>query len=229
MMKSELLSSLKHFFKDNRYARRFLIIVAFAMAMIVGFVNIAEEMMEQETAGVDEAVSLWIRQFDTPVLDQVMRAITTLGDAWLLLIVALLVSGWAYARGLKSLTWRMLVLVFVTGALNMGLKMGFNRTRPDLFEEIVAPQSASFPSGHAMGAAVVYGMTAYALAHVYPARRHLVRVAMGLLVVLIGTSRLYLGVHWFSDVIAGFLAGGLLLACHIASLPSSFYDPDREA
>jgi undecaprenyl-diphosphatase len=101
------------------------------------------------------------------------------------------------------------------GALNWLLKRIVQRSRPVGSEEFLYGTSFSFPSGHAMGSLIGYGMLAYLLIAFWPpARRHrtAVVVAALVLIALIGLSRLYLGVHFLSDVIAGYAAGAVWVA-----------------
>jgi undecaprenyl-diphosphatase len=116
-----------------------------------------------------------------------------------------------------SLAW---MLVLLGGQLfNQGLKEYIKRARPP-FHEAAHASGYSFPSGHSMGSFIAYGMLAYLLVLALPVRR--VRIAVvGLLaglVVLIGFSRIFLGAHWFSDVMGGFAAGGCWLALCISAI-----------
>jgi undecaprenyl-diphosphatase len=100
--------------------------------------------------------------------------------------------------------------------LNNVLKLIFHRGRPEFATEFITHQSWSFPSGHAMNSLVGYGFLAYLLLESTTDRRARIAilVATTIVVGLVGFSRLYLGVHYPSDVIAGFLAGGIwLLVC----------------
>jgi undecaprenyl-diphosphatase len=105
----------------------------------------------------------------------------------------------------------LLVLASVGGGalLSTLLKLSFERPRPDLVPHAVAVYTASFPSGHAMLSAVTYLTLGTLLARIQPRRRlraYIVAVAV-LLTLLVGTSRVYLGVHWPTDVLAGWCLG----------------------
>ncbi len=95
--------------------------------------------------------------------------------------------------------------------MNMGLKPLFARSRPDLWPTLITETSYSFPSGHALGSTVLYGMIAYLLGRHFPQYQRWFYGAAIVLVTLISFSRLYLGVHWPSDVIAGIGIGFLWL------------------
>jgi len=95
--------------------------------------------------------------------------------------------------------------------LNLLLKEAFQRARPSLFTEVATLHSYSFPSGHAMASAAVYGGVAVLMGRADPAHARRYHLGAAVLVLLIGMSRVYLGVHWFTDVLAGFAAGLFVL------------------
>jgi undecaprenyl-diphosphatase len=105
----------------------------------------------------------------------------------------------------------LLGVIAVNEGLNFGLKHLFGRLRPNLFEEIATLHSYSFPSGHAMAAAAIYGMIAVVIARLAPSLRLSVGPVAVALALLIGLSRIYLGVHWITDVLAGYAAGATIL------------------
>ena len=102
-------------------------------------------------------------------------------------------------------------VTLVTEVLNIALKEAFQRIRPSLFEEVATLHSYSFPSGHSMASAAVYGSVAVLVARACPAWERLALTSAAALVLLIGTSRIFLGVHWPTDVLAGW-AGGAFVA-----------------
>jgi membrane-associated phospholipid phosphatase len=93
----------------------------------------------------------------------------------------------------------------------------FSRERPRLFDKIALPTGYSFPSGHSMSAMGIYGVIAAALIAMYPAARRPVIAAAAVLIAAIGVSRVYLGVHWPSDVLGGWLGGipPLVVSVHL--------------
>lgn len=182
------------------------------------FAELADEVLEQETRGFDTAVLLFLRQLHTPLLDQLMIGITTLGQPTLLVIVSLVISG---VLALNQQWFK--GIIFVSAALgaaglNVLLKDVFTRSRPALWERIVDAQYSSFPSGHAMVSFVIYGLVGYLLATQSRYRSDLILALTMLLISLIGLSRLYLGVHWPTDVIAGYAAGLVWLVACILTL-----------
>jgi undecaprenyl-diphosphatase len=111
--------------------------------------------------------------------------------------------------------------VSVAGAatlLNIALKYAFERPRPDLFYEVAHPAGYSFPSGHAMGATTVYGLVAFIVSRERPSSRWVPFAAAGVLILVIGISRVFLGVHWATDVIGGFAAGAFAVLAGVAAL-----------
>lgn len=106
------------------------------------------------------------------------------------------------------------------GLLITGLKLLFQRQRPEFLDPIVTEDSTSFPSGHSLGSIVAYGMLAYFSVLLLPARRWRITVVTALVLwaLTIGFSRMYLGAHFFSDVLGGFAMGVGWLAIVITSL-----------
>jgi len=110
----------------------------------------------------------------------------------------------------------MLILSAVTGLLTSTVvKRIVGRDRPMLWEPGDAVNGYSFPSGHAIVTVVVYGLISYFLAESYPSRKKIIYGVYGVAMFVIGLSRVYLGVHWPSDVVAGWVVGGGLLALMI--------------
>jgi len=156
----------------------------------------------------------WVVDHRTAGLTGLMQAISAAGSTAVLAVVAVVVAGWlAWRRH-----WRQAVLVGVTtggaGLLVPLLKNLVDRPRPPVADRLMVEASWSYPSGHALGATAVIGvLTVVAVASVSRQAARVAVAALGvLLIVAIGVSRVYLGVHWPSDVLAGWLVGGLWLA-----------------
>jgi undecaprenyl-diphosphatase len=178
--------------------------------VVWAFAELAEEVAEGESRRFDRAVLLWIDSNVPENLDGPMRAITALGYYWAvlpLLAAAVLIF---YLKG-----WRLsavLLLVSTGGGvlLTTVLKAVFGRARPDLVETGYTASFYSFPSGHATVAVGFYGALTVILAYRAKGVARWAIAAGGVsLVLLIGFSRLYLGVHYPTDVLAGFLAAPL--------------------
>ncbi|HEX5271420.1 MAG TPA: phosphatase PAP2 family protein [Gemmataceae bacterium] len=124
-------------------------------------------------------------------------------------------------RRLLALVW--LLAMIATAVLNLGLKSAFGRDRPAFHDSFIHETTHSFPSGHSMGAVIAYGMLTYFLWLVLAARHEKVAVVVlaALLALTIGFSRIYLGAHYFSDVVGGFIVGGAWLSVCISGAESA--------
>jgi membrane-associated phospholipid phosphatase len=175
------------------------------------FVKIAEDVTMHESNSFDRATSLFLHRFDTPVLDIIMRAFTLIGSFPAIAVVAVAVLIWCWRRGDLEAFTALIAVIAADEALNFYLKHLFERPRPDLFSEIAALHTYSFPSGHAMAAVAIYGMIAVVIARLEPRLRLWIFAGVVPIILLIGLSRIYLGVHWITDVLAGYAAGSTLL------------------
>lgn len=193
-------------------------LLAFALAALFlwGFVELADEVVEGSASRLDVRVLLWFRSADDlsdPLgpwwVEEAMRDVTSLGSLALLTGAVLVAAGYLLmARRARTAAF----LAVATGsgvALTFALKAGFDRARPDLVPHGAEVGTAGFPSGHAMMSALVWLTLAALLAPVLRRRRlqaYALAVALGV-TLLVGLSRVYLGVHWPSDVLAGWTAG----------------------
>jgi undecaprenyl-diphosphatase len=180
------------------------------------FVALAGEVREGDTAALDRTILLSLRNpndLSDPIgptwLEEAARDITALGGHAVLTIVTLAVL--AYLLLTRRRAAALFVVVAVGGGmlLSTGLKLGFERPRPDLVPHGARVYTASFPSGHSMLSAVTYLTLGALLARVekvWRVRIFLVGLAVALTLV-VGMSRVYLGVHWPSDVLAGWCGG----------------------
>jgi undecaprenyl-diphosphatase len=145
----------------------------------------------------------------SPFSTSVFKAITVLGETSLVVIAAVVI-GYLLWRSplLKASAAGLILAVTGAGISSYVLKQVVARVRPDGLLPAVLETSPSFPSGHATLAMALYGFTAYALCKRFPAKAPSILSAATLLILAIGASRLYLGVHFPSDVLAGYLLGG---------------------
>jgi membrane-associated phospholipid phosphatase len=173
--------------------------------------KLAEEVLEKEAFAFDKTFLLWLHQFANPSLDNLMLFITQLGDSNIVIIVAgvtLAILWWRRYR-LEAIGF---ILTCLGGLiLNTGLKLFFSKPRPQLWRQLITETSFSFPSGHAIGSMVLYGFVAYLLATFYPKYSQIIYILAVIITTAIGLSRLYLGVHWPTDIIAGYGVGFLWL------------------
>lgn len=157
--------------------------------------------------GLDESILLALQKLHSPILDRVMVGITLLGGGGAMLVICLVLVI-RELRDRRRLRGTALSLaVASTIGLNYLLKVVFGRARPALWEHIVTVNHHSFPSGHAMGSVVTYGFIAYLLTEQFPEWERQIFVLTVGLIGAIGLSRLYLGVHWPTDVVAGYAVG----------------------
>jgi undecaprenyl-diphosphatase len=186
--------------------------LAFSMFVVWAFAELTEEVIEGESRRFDRAVLLWIDANFPDWLDGPMRFFTALGYYWVVIpLLAVAVGAFYLAR------WRLSAVVLLVSTaggfvLTTVLKAVFRRTRPEIVDAGYTASFYSFPSGHATVAVGLYGALTIMLAyHLRGAARWAVVVFGTLVVLLIGFSRLYLGVHYPTDVLAGYLAAPLWL------------------
>ena len=178
-----------------------------ALLALYTFAVVANSVMDDETELIDFAVLAALREVQSPELNRLAFVVSLLGSEVLavLMVVLVIVFGW-------QRRWGAVVglLVTVVGAqmLNNVLKDWFERTRPAPVEGLIPAQAFSFPSGHAMVAAAFYLFIGYLAWQLLKGRMRIVCAAfLVLIALLIGLSRLYLGVHYLMDVVAGYIAG----------------------
>ncbi|MBA3492080.1 MAG: phosphatase PAP2 family protein [Rubrobacteraceae bacterium] len=188
--------------------------LAFSIFVVWAFTELADEVVEGESRAFDRAVLLWIHTTFPDWLEGTMHIVTALGDYWVVLPLLAAVIALFYRKG-----WRLsatLLLVSTAGSvvLTTVLKALFRRARPELFDAGYQASFYSFPSGHATVAVGLYGMLTLVLAYRMRGRARWAVAVSGIIVVLlIGFSRLYLGVHYPTDIVAGYLAALLWLVC----------------
>ena len=148
--------------------------------------------------------------------------LTHLGDAWLLTLLGAVVALGLWWRGQRTLALGWVLALGGNALLNPLLKRIFERVRPVHDHGLVAELGWSFPSGHTSGATVAYGMLAYVMLRTLPSAWHLPAVlGAAALAFTVGSSRVFLQVHFASDVVAGFASGTAWLMVCILSVGSS--------
>jgi len=195
------------------------------------FSELAERVMSGGTQAFDESILRWMSAHHSKALTSTMLEITTLGTGTVLLMIVCVA---ALFLTLTKHKYSALLLLVATGGgllLDMVLKLQFNRPRPHVFIWGTQAFGSSFPSGHAMGATVTYSTVAYLAARLH--RRSWARwltMLMALMVIfLIGVSRMYLGVHYPSDVLAGAIMGLAWAAFCMATLEAIQRFAERRA
>lgn len=181
-----------------------------------GFIELADEVVEGDTQQFDEWVVRSLRRADDlsmPVGPEWLRAagrdITSLGSASVLMVVIGAVAGYLLLRRKYHAMWLVLGATLSGELLSALLKNSFERERPSIVPHLDQVATASFPSGHSMLSAVVYltlGALLMRLTSSRVAKAYILGCALGL-AILIGLTRVYLGVHYPTDVLAGWSAG----------------------
>lgn len=198
-----------------------------AIVMIAGgavlFIDLAEDLGDADHQSFDETVLRWLHpgpDFADPIgpawLDRAMADVTSLGSLAVLGLMGVAVLGYLLIE--KRLAQAGLLVLSLAGGLVLSetMKSVFERTRPPDVYHAAGALNASFPSGHALLATTAYLTLGAMLAQAMTRRRlRVYAVAWGVaLAVLVGVSRIYLGVHWASDVLAGWALGAAwAMAC----------------
>lgn len=199
--------------------RQELVILAsgvLVLALVLGFIELSDAVMEGETRTFDEWVLESLRQDGDRAqlkgprwVHWMAEDITALGGPTVLGLAVLAVTGYLFLHGL----YRNGLFIFIASAggwvLNWVLKAGFARARPDVVPHLREVMSSSFPSGHALTSAAVYltlGALLMTIAEGRLARYYCIAIAM-FVTFLVGCSRVVLGVHYPTDVVAGWLIG----------------------
>ena len=211
---NQLWQKRLHFKPSFLISTLWLVGFVVAVSLIAGFVYLSQQVLTEQTTAFDQTILLALYQLQSPLLNQIFLGITALGDPLYLFLFIVALS----AVLLKQQRWldAAVSLITAVGAigLNIWMKELFGRLRPELWERVVSVDLYSYPSGHAMTALVIYGFLGYWIAtHTEIAKAWITIPTVGI-VTLIGLSRLYLGVHWPTDVLAGYAAGLVwLMAC----------------
>ncbi|MGY1424361.1 phosphatase PAP2 family protein [Lysobacter sp. A289] len=205
----ETLRAERHLVTDlsRRYGWRLLLVFIGLLLPLWGFAELAGDIHEREVIGFDEPILRFAHALATPDLDRFFVAITDIGYLHgvvpfdIMLVVALLLL-----RRLRAATFAAIALAG-SGLLNVGTKLMFARDRPSLWESITPELTYSFPSGHAMGSATLAWVLVLLSWHT---RWRWPMVACAVpFVLLVGFSRIYLGVHYPSDILAGWAAASI--------------------
>jgi undecaprenyl-diphosphatase len=212
-------------FARHHFASLALLVLA---SGVLAFLGLADEVLEGDTLGFDQQILLALREPGNPAeplgpawVKEMLRDFTALGGVGVLGLLTLVSVGYLWLQGLHRIAGFVLFAIGGGLLLSLALKSGFDRPRPELVSHGAMVYTSSFPSGHSMLSAVVYLTGGALLAVVHRARRvriFLISCAV-LTSLLVGVSRVYLGVHWPSDVLAGWAAGAAWAAgCWLVAL-----------
>lgn len=200
------------------FSGELMLVIVLGLISLWGFIYIAQLLITNRVQAFDERVLEWMDNIRTPTLDVIMRGFTALGNPQTVVIPILMIV--VYFLFMKPHRWyavRIPSVALGSYLLNRALKSWFDRPRPAAHERMVdVLVDLSFPSGHAMFALAFYGL----LIHIIwrftkkAAMRRWLTVLVIIFILMIGMSRVYLKVHYLTDVLAGFAAGFLwLLIC----------------
>lgn len=204
----------------RRYWARLVALFFGVLLPLLIFASLAEDVVKHKKFWWDEPVLAWLHQNATPTLDSLMVSVSLVGMWWGLVPFDLAVVALLLHRKRWALATFFSLAVGGAGLLNVLTKQLFARQRPALWPSIAPAQSFSFPSGHAMGSAAAVAASVVLL---WPTRaRWPVVVGGSLWVLLVSTSRAYLGVHYPSDLVAAWVASlawvcGLAWVFHVRS------------
>lgn len=195
----------------------------FSMALVIsvicalGFGLIAVLVGNTKTQNFDSTIISWVQGLEAPLLTTIMKFFTIIGSGMPIVIITVIIMAILYLflghrRELLFLFWVMIG----TSLINKLLKLVFQRTRPTL-HRIAEASGYSFPSGHSVAAFALYGALAFLIWKHVPTAigRILIIILSSLFIAIIGISRIYLGVHYPSDVIGGYLMSACCLTVSI--------------
>lgn len=218
----ELIRNLRTLVADFIDSRRMYLglLIGIILGFVLGgllihiFFELFDELQDKELGQFDDTFSQPIHNLRAAWLTQLLLVITWMGDRNAYIIFTILLFLFFYFR-YRSLIFPLQtsMVLILAGGLNRWLKGFIDRPRPDA-QHLVEEGSLSFPSGHAMSSIAFYGFLIYLVWRLVsiPWFRWFLTILLTALILLIGFSRVYLGVHYPSDILAGYAAGGACLA-----------------
>lgn len=207
---------------------RSLLVIALAgvLTLLALFGVLAEQVVMDGRIWLDRTTSVELRQYATTDRTEVMRAVTKLGSSWFAAIICGGILLWLVWQRRFSTAIAIGGVFIFAKLLESGLKLFFERARPSVVPHLQDAGGYSFPSGHMMTAVITYGMLAALLVGRLTGRaRYLPPFVAAIIIVIVGFSRVYLGVHYFTDVLAGTLIASACLILAIAAL--TWLDPQK--
>lgn len=192
-----------------------------SIVFIITFSRLAKSIMANEPlAGMDYWVNENILYFRTPLVNTIMIIITQLGNQVFILICSAIIIFYMFLKGKIDIVISYITAIIGGGILNFILKIAIQRERPISETTLIEVAGFSFPSGHAMLSVIFYGMITYLLIReVKSLKLDLFIVLLAIFIIfLIGFTRIYLQVHYLSDVIAGYIGGLFWLTINVISL-----------
>ncbi|MFT4413414.1 phosphatase PAP2 family protein [Bacillus sp. UMB0728] len=187
------------------------------LVSLIGFSCMAILISAQKIERFDQTLISFIRGYESQALTTIMKFFTFIGSFPVVLVLFLIVSFILYSvLRCRAEVFLLGTVIIGTQVINQTLKVIFHRARPD-FHLLIDVGGYSFPSGHAMSAFAVYGILAFIFWRHILNRfgRTTIVIFSSLLILIIGTSRIYLGVHYPSDIIGGYFASSVWLTVSI--------------
>lgn len=221
-----------------------LVLAGISAALALGFFSLSRAVVHGRTATIDREVLLAMREpgdLSDPIgpawFEDACRDVTALGGGTVLVLLSATAIAFFWLAGMRRAAMYVAIAVVGAALLSAGLKLAFERPRPDLVPHGQSVYTSSFPSGHSMLAAAVY-LTLGMVASRFVPRRRLKALFLFVAILVtgaVGASRVYLGVHWPTDVLAGWAVGAAwaLLCWGVAAwlqdygiLEQDIYHPD---
>lgn len=203
--------------KENQH--RQLALAMFVLLCVASFFYLLYNMVTQtHLAHLNEPVFELLRSLRTRVGDDILLAITLLGDKKVQLSAGICIFAWLFWKRYRRLAWHWLSVIVLSAGAAQVVKTLYYSPRP---EGLLNPQlTSSFPSGHAILVTALFGFLAMVLTHHLPANRHKTPLTMASIFILaVALSRLYLGAHWLTDVLASLVLGlGIAAFVHLSYL-----------
>ena len=185
-----------------------------SVAALLFFAWLTDEVLDGETKRFDDATRAAVHQFATPALTATMRGMSFVGSTLFLATATVALFIWFMSRKWRREAWLLAITMAGAAILNTTLKLTFRRARPVPFFDLTAPETYSFPSGHSLASFCFFGaLAALMTARIKtPRTKFIIWTTAALIVFSIGLSRIYLGVHYTTDVLAGFAAALIWIA-----------------
>ena len=199
-----------------------LIAVVSAGALLV-FADVGEDVAERSTTRLDNAVSAWIVSHQNPLIYKIALVATWIGSPAVMVLIAIAAGVWFYGRSGGSKAGVMVAAPAVGGLLSGTIKVVYGRARP-AGAALLNEHTYSFPSGHAATSAAVMVSLCYVLARERMISWPTAIVIGGGVPLIVGLTRLYLNVHWFTDVIGGWTVG-----LFVAAISAALYERLRQS
>ncbi len=199
-----------------------LIVIVSGLALLT-FADVGEDVYEQSTVQFDNAIRSWILFHQNPVVYHIALAFTWIGSPAVMVLVAIGAGVWFYTRGGRRKAGVVVAAPAVGGLLSGVIKEIYGRARP-AGAALLNLRTHSFPSGHAATSAAVVVTLCYVLARERIISWRTAIVIGGFVPFIVGLTRLYLDVHWTTDVVAGWAVG-----LFVAAISAAFYERLRRS